>query len=49
MLSDEDSKDKLDIINFIHEYKEKNEYDIKRIPIVEINNGKKMVKKLFEF
>ncbi|MFH0333744.1 hypothetical protein [Clostridium perfringens] len=54
VLSDEDSKDKLDIINFIHEYKEKNEYDIKRIPIVEINNGKKMVKsflnskKLFE-
>lgn len=54
VLSDKDSKDKLDIINFIHEYKEKNEYDIKRIPIVEINNGKKMVKsflnskKLFE-
>lgn len=54
VLSDEDSKDKLDIINFIHEYKGKNEYDIKKIPIVEINNGKKMVKsflnskKLFE-
>lgn len=54
VLSDEDSKDKLDIINFIHEYKEKNEYDIEKIPIVEINNGKKMVKsflnskKLFE-
>ena len=54
VLSDEDSKDKLDIINFIHEYKEKNEYDIKRIPIVEINNRNKIVKsflnskKLFE-
>lgn len=33
--SDDDSKDKLEIINFVHEYKEKNEYDIKSFPFIE--------------
>lgn len=53
-ISDEDSKDKLDIINFIYEYKNKNGYDIENIPIIENIEGKKKVKsfanskKLFE-
>lgn len=52
--SDENSKDKLDIINFIYEYKNKNEYDIKRFPIIEENEGSRKIKsflnakKLFE-
>lgn len=33
--SDEDSKDKLEIINFIHEYKHRNNYDIKNFPFIE--------------
>lgn len=52
--SDENSKEKLDIINFIHEYKEKNEYDINSIPIIEEKSDRKIIKsyanskKLFE-
>ena len=52
--SDENSKDKLDIINFIYEYRSKNEYDIKNIPIIEENEGIRRIKsfanskKLFE-
>ena len=42
--SDEDSKDDLDIINFIHEYKGKNKYDINSIPFVEIEGSSKKVK-----
>lgn len=52
--SDENSKDKLDIINFIYEYKNKNEYDIKRIPVIEEDGQHRRIKsfanskKLFE-
>lgn len=52
--SDEDSKEKLDIINFISEYSMKNETDIDSLKIVDDNEGKKTVrsymnsKKLFE-
>lgn len=52
--SDENSKDKLDIINFIYEYKNKNEYDIKRFPIIDEDEGSRRIrsfvnsKKLFE-
>lgn len=42
--SDENSKEKLDIINFIHEYREKNEYDIDSIPIIEEKDDRKLVK-----
>lgn len=42
--SDENSKERLDIINFIHEYREKNEYDINSIPIVEEKNERKIIK-----
>lgn len=42
--SDEDSKDKLDIINFTHEYKKRNEYDIYNIKLVENSlNSKKIL------
>lgn len=52
--SDENSREKLDIINFIHEYREKNEYDIDSIPVIEEKNDRRVVrgfnncKKLFE-
>lgn len=52
--SDEDSKSKLDIINFVYEYKTRNEYDIKSIPIIEDEGRGKRIKsfinskKLFE-
>ncbi|AGK98602.1 hypothetical protein [Clostridium pasteurianum] len=42
--SDENSKERLDIINFVHEYREKNEYDINSIPIIEEKNDRKMIK-----
>lgn len=42
--SDENSKEKLDIINFVHEYREKNEYDIDSIPIIEEKDDRKLVK-----
>ncbi|WP_461205682.1 hypothetical protein [Clostridium sp. DL1XJH146] len=42
--SDEDSRSKLDIINFIHEYKDKNENDINNIPIIEEKNNGKVIK-----
>ena len=44
--AEEDSKDELDILNFIYEYKEANEFDIHNIPVIEMN-GK--VKKLRGF
>ncbi|MCI7441629.1 MAG: hypothetical protein MSA89_00765 [Clostridium sp.] len=52
--SDENSNDTLDIINFIHEYKSRNKYDIKNIPIIEKEGEGKRIKsfanskKLFE-
>ena len=52
--SDEDSKEKLDIYNFIYQYNEANPYDIKSIPFIEQTDNKKTVKtysnskKLFE-
>lgn len=52
--SDENSKDKLDIINFILEYRVRNKYDIDSIPIIEEKNDRKVIKsftstkKLFE-
>ncbi|MCT8975911.1 hypothetical protein N4T77_04810 [Clostridium sp. CX1] len=42
--SDENSKEKLDIINFIHEYKVKNHYDIDSIPIIEEKSDRRVVK-----
>lgn len=53
-VSDENSKEKLDIINFVHEYREMNEYDINRIPVIEEKDDRKTIKsfsnskKLFE-
>ncbi|SFC50640.1 hypothetical protein [Clostridium uliginosum] len=53
-ISDEDSKEKLDIINFVYEYKDKNENDIKNIPIIEEKSNGRTIKsfanskKLFE-
>lgn len=52
--SDENSKDKLDIINFVHEYKSRNSYDIDSIPIIEEKENGRVIKsfanskKLFE-
>ena len=52
--SDENSKEKLDIVNFVHEYREKNEYDINGLPIIEEKDDRKIIKsftnckKLFE-
>lgn len=43
---EEDSRDELDMVNFIYEYKEANDFDIHNIPVVEVN-GK--VKKLRGF
>ena len=37
--SDDDSKDKLEIINFVHEYKGNNKYDIKSFPFIETQGG----------
>lgn len=53
-ISDEDSKEKLDIINFVHEYKLRNPYDINSIPIIEEKVDSRLIKsfinskKLFE-
>lgn len=53
-MSDEDSKDCLDIVNFTYEYKSKNEYDINNFPIIEEQDGSRRIKsfgnakKLFE-
>ncbi|SHH72499.1 Chromosome segregation ATPase [Clostridium collagenovorans DSM 3089] len=41
---DDDLKESLDIINFIYEYKGKNNYDIDNIPIIEKVDGKKRIK-----
>lgn len=43
---EEDSRDELDMVNFIYEYKEANDFDIHNIPVIEVN-GK--VKKLRGF
>ncbi|WP_252229730.1 hypothetical protein [Clostridium sp. ZBS15] len=54
VVSDEDSKDKLDIINFVHEYKDKNENDISNISIIDEKGHGRTIKsftnskKLFE-
>ena len=54
LLSDDNSKDTLDIINFTHEYRNNNEFDIKRFPFIESSDGNKKIKsfqnskKLFE-
>ncbi len=42
--SDEDSKDDLEIVNFIHEYRGQNPNDIHNIPLVETVEGRKKVK-----
>lgn len=42
--SDENSKEKLDIINFINEYRSENEFDIENIKIVEEDSRSKRVK-----
>lgn len=44
--SDEDSKDKLEIINFIYEYSSKNKYDIHNMPLVENTEAGKKIKNL---
>ncbi|NFO05072.1 hypothetical protein FDB23_13310 [Clostridium botulinum] len=53
-VSDENSKEKLDIINFVNEYRSRNSYDIDSIPIIEKKVDSKLIKsfthskKLFE-
>ncbi len=42
--SDENSKEKLDIVNFIHEYRQRNEYDINSIPIIEEKSDRRVIK-----
>lgn len=42
--SDESSKERLDIINYVHEYKGKNENDIDNIPIIEEMENKRNLK-----
>ena len=42
--SDENSKERLDIINYVHEYKGKNENDIDNIPIIEEMENKRNLK-----
>ncbi|MBD7912483.1 hypothetical protein [Clostridium cibarium] len=42
--SDENSKETLDIINFIYEYKWRNKYDIKSIPIIEKDGEGRKIK-----
>lgn len=44
LASDDDSKDKLEIVNFIHEYKNRNKYDIKEIPFIEIQGEKRSLR-----
>ena len=40
---EEDSKDELDMVSFIHEYREANDFDIHSIPVIETGgNGKKL-------
>ncbi len=40
-LKEEQGQSELDMINFIHEYKEQNQYDIHKIPFVKIENNTK--------
>jgi len=42
--SDEDAKDDLETINFIHEYRGSSRYGIDNIPLVETSGGRKTVK-----
>ncbi|WP_143317720.1 hypothetical protein [Clostridium sp. HBUAS56017] len=44
VVSDENSKETLDIINFIYEYKSRNKYDIKSIPIIEKDGEGRKIK-----
>ncbi|OFI05966.1 hypothetical protein CLOACE_13470 [Clostridium acetireducens DSM 10703] len=44
VVSDEDSSEELDIINFIYEYGMNNKYNIKNFPIVEQNKNTKKIK-----
>ncbi|MGL5085512.1 MAG: hypothetical protein ACRC68_07310, partial [Clostridium sp.] len=46
VISDEDSKDNLEIINFIYEYNKKNKYDIHNIPLIENTEAGKKIKNL---
>ena len=54
VLSEDDTKNELDMVTFIHEYKYSNDYDIHNIPIIEDSkNGLKIkplseVRKMFE-
>ncbi|NLK75483.1 MAG: hypothetical protein GX288_09380, partial [Clostridiales bacterium] len=41
---DEEAKDELDMINFIHEYKEPNDYDIHNLPVIELTGKQKKLK-----
>ena len=42
--SEDDSKEDLDIISFIHEYKDANEYDIHQLPFIEKNQKERKLK-----
>ena len=41
---EEDSRDELDMVNFIYEYKESNIFDIHNIPVIELNGRVKKLK-----
>ena len=41
---EEDSRDELDMMNFIYEYKEANNFDIHNIPVIEVNGKVKKLK-----
>ena len=42
--SEEDSREELDIVNFIHEYKEPNPFDIHNLPVIETDGKIKKLK-----
>ena len=41
---EEDSRDELDMMNFIYEYKEANNFDIHNVPVIEVNGKVKKLK-----
>lgn len=41
---DDEDNDEIDIINFVHEYKEESKYSIRNIPFIEINEKSKTIK-----
>ena len=43
-VSGEDARDELEIVNFIHEYKEPNQFDIHSIPVIESDKNVKKLK-----